>query len=170
MTSRKILLVLTFPILLLASSGCDLLEEVTEPDLDALLANEWIVDTVRVREYGFDASQPAGPLQEPLASDTLLPVIRMNFINNGNIQKGDLIETSLVNGVEVENTVQWRFERGVILRLYYYNVGTNLYDIEVDYSIVELSDNTFHFERDANLVAPNGARYGSIHTIKKMHR
>ncbi|HOX83221.1 MAG TPA: hypothetical protein PLJ60_15155 [Chryseolinea sp.] len=171
MTSRKFLLAITFPILLLATAGCDLLESATDVDIEGTrLANEWTVDTVRVREYGFNPAQPPGPLQKPLASDTLLPVIRMRFTSNGEFEKGTLIETSLVNGVEVENEVKWRLDRGVILRLYYYNVGTNSYDIEVDYSIVELSDDKLHFERDANLVAPNGAQYGSVHTVKKMHR
>lgn len=169
MTSRKLLIALTFPILVLAAAGCDLLDPKTDVDerLTNLL-NEWTVDTVRVREYGFFPAQPAGPLQTPLASDTLLPVIRMKFTSNGEFEKGNLIETSLVNGIEVENEVKWRLDD--YLRLYYYNSSTNSYDIEVIYDLIELSDNKLHFERDALLVASNGARYGSIHTIKKMHK
>jgi hypothetical protein len=171
MTSRKLLPVLTFPLLLFAVAGCDLLDPKTDID-EALikLGNEWTVDTVRVRDYGFNPAQPPGPLQKPLGRDTLLPVIRMKFTSNGEFEKGDLIETSLVGGIEVQNEIKWRTSKGVILTLYYYNPSTSLYDIGFDYIIVELSDDKLHFEREANLVAPNDAQYGSIHTVKKMHR
>jgi hypothetical protein len=169
MTSKKFLLALAVPILLLATAGCDLLESVTDEDKElTMLLNEWTVDTVRVREYGFFPGQPSGPLQKPLASDTLLPVIRMKFTSNGEYEKGNLIETSLVKGVEVEYELKWRLDD--YLRLYYYNAGTNSYDIEVIYDIVELTDSKFHFIRDENLVAQNGAQYGSLYTLKKMHR
>ncbi len=171
MTSRKFLLAITFPILFLAAAGCDLLDPKTDVDETLInLSNEWIVDSVRVRDYGFNPAQPPGPLQKPLGRDTLLPVTRMKFTSNGEFEKGDLIETSLVNGIEVQNEFKWRTSRGVILTLYYYNPSTSSYDIGFDYIIVELSDNKLHFERDANLVAPNGAQYGSVHTVKKMHR
>ncbi len=172
MTLRKFLLALTFPILLLATAGCDLLEPTTDEDKAlTMLLNEWTVDTVRVREYGFFPAQPPGPLQTPLGRDTLLPVTRMKFISNGEFEKGDLIETSLVNGIEVQKEIKWHLDATKkTLALYYYNTSTNAYDIGFGYFIIELTDNKLHFERDANLEAQNGARYGSIHTLKKMHK
>ena len=36
--------------------------------------------------------------------------------------------------------------------------------------LVELTNSKFHFIRNENLVGQNGAQYGSLSTVKKMHR
>ena len=138
MTLGKFLLAFTF--LLLVWISCDVLD--IKSDLEKQLsniANERIVDSIRVRQYGFIAGTPA---QTPLVGDTLLPVIRMKFISSPD-GKGDLIETSLVNGVEAPKGIQWRLDPPY-LRLYYLNPHTGVADIEIIYDKVELTDNKFH--------------------------
>jgi hypothetical protein len=137
-----------------------------EKDLEKL-AQDWTVDSVRVREYGFI---PGTPAQFPLAHDTLLPIVRMNFFKTEGSLKDDLIQTSLVNGNEVETELFWAALRTDYVSLFYYNPNTGDYSVEVIYDVVKLSDSRFHLKRSANLMADNGAQYGRLDTDYYMHR
>ena len=84
MSPRRILLALSFPLLVVTISGCNLFEDLTKSDLEKDLSNlakEWIVDSVRVREYGYIQTTSAPP-QIPLVRDTLLPITKMNFLRD----------------------------------------------------------------------------------------
>lgn len=171
MPTRKSLLALVLPLLLFLATGCDLFEDITKSDFEknlSKLEGEWIVDSVRVREYGYFPSLPLAQ-QTPLGRDTLLPIIKMKFLRNPDAIEGKLIQTSLVNGAEVVAEYRWRYVD--YLDLFYPNPNVGLSDVQVIYTVVELSENTLHFMRDENLVSEtNGARYGSLSRLWKMHK
>lgn len=168
MTPRKYLPALTFPILLVTAVGCELLEPKTDLEKRlAKLTNEWSVDSVRVREYGYIHGTPA---QTPLVRDTLFPIRKMKFARAApDAMEGTLIQTSAVNGAEVITELRWRYYD--YLEILYPNPNVGLSDVGVIFDVIELSDKNFHFERNENLVSEtNGARYGSLSRVWKMHR
>jgi hypothetical protein len=168
MSLKRFLIALVFPLLFLTATSCDLLDSETDLEKDLKkIAQEWIVDSVRVREYGFI---PGTPAQFPLAHDTLLPIIRLNFVSTEGTTKDELIQTSMVDGAEVETELFWSSLRTDYVSLFYYNPNTADYSVEVIYDIEKLSASRFHLTRSANLVADNGAQYGRLDTDYYMHR
>jgi len=171
MSPRRILLVLSIPLLVVTISGCNLFEDITKSDLEKNLSNlgkEWIVDSVRVREYGYIQTTSAPP-QIPLVSDTLLPITKMNFLRDGDAVAGALIQTSVEKGVQVVTELRWQYVD--YLTLCYPNPNIGLSDVDVIYTVVELTENNLHFTREENLVdQASGVRYGSLKRTFKMHK
>ncbi len=168
MSLKRFLIALIYPLVFLTAAGCDLLDSETDLDKDLKkITQEWIVDSVRVREYGFI---PGTPAQFPLVHDTLLPIIHMNFLTTEGTTKDPLIQTSMVDDNEVEEEIFWSVLSTDYISLFYYNPNTADYSVEVIYDIEKLSDSRFHFTRSANLMADNGAQYGRLDTDYYLHR
>lgn len=171
MSSRRILLALSFPLLVVTISGCNLFEDLTKSDLEKDLSNlakEWIVDSVRVREYGYIQTTSAPP-QIPLVRDTLLPITKMNFLRDADAIGGALVQTSAEKGVQVVTELRWQYVD--YLTLYYPNPNIGLSDVDVIYNVVELTESKLHFTREENLVdQASGVRYGSLKRTFKMHK
>lgn len=166
---RKFLIILSFTALVLAAASCDLLENKT--DLDKRLekiSHDWTADSVRVREYGFIPSTPA---KFPIVRDTLLPITRMKFSQTAGSLKNSVLQTTVVKGKTVQTEIFWLSNSSSYVSLFYRNPNTQVFDIEVIYDIVELTDTKFHFKRSENLVSPsNGAQYGRLDTDYYLHR
>ncbi len=171
MSSRRFLFALSLPLLIVTISGCDLFEDITKTDLEKNLSNlakEWTVDSVRIQEYDFIQTTNAPP-QTPLLSDTLLPIKKMNFLRIGDAIGGTMVQTSIENGVEVTNEFRWQYVD--YLTLYYPNPNPGLSDVDVIYTVIELTENNLHFMREENLVdQASGVRYGSLKRTFKMHK
>jgi len=171
MSPRRFLFALSFPLLVVTISGCDLFEDITKSELEqnlSNLANEWIVDSVRVREYDYIQSAGAPP-QTTLVSDTLLPITKMKFSRIDDAVAGTVTLTSIENDLEVTTELRWNYID--YLTLYYPNPNTGLSDVDVIYDVVELTDKNLHYKREENLVdQASGVRYGSLTRTWKMHR
>jgi hypothetical protein len=161
--TRIFLPILYFSALVLALSSCNLLDTKTELEKTReKVAQDWVVDSVRVREYGFI---PGTPAQFPLAKDTLLAITRMKFSQSAGSLKSALLQTTVVKGKTNQIEIFWSSQKSNSISLYYSNPNTFVYDIEVIYDIVELTDSKFHFKRSENLVSNNnGAQYGRLDT------
>jgi hypothetical protein len=157
--------------LMFFATSCELFDELKDDnDIEKVvgrIANEWVVDSARVINYGFNPDLP--PAQQPVESDTLLPITKMKFVWDKNTPGygGQVFETSRVNGVETMKEYRWLYTEYLVL--YFPNPGTN--DVEIIYDIAEISDSKFHFFRNEDLISETtGGKDGSRKQIRKMHR
>jgi hypothetical protein len=174
---KKILFFLAIPSLFLFATSCDLIDELKdENDIDKELAriatNTWTVDSVRVIEYGFvPGTGLTYEQQNPIASDKLLPIVKMQFIRDVNsiAYVGKVVETSRVNGVESIKEYRWRYNQPYFILIY--PIPGTLDNVEFIYDIKEISDNKFFFIREESLVSnTNGGKYGSLKTTFKLRK